>query len=168
MSESLRQTILRQFRATHDGDPWYGSSRARVLRGVTAAQAAARPVPGGHSIWELVLHMTAWTEEVLRRLDGASPATPARGDWPAVPTVTDAAWRASRAALTRAHAAVCAAVEALPSRRFSQRVGQLREPALGTGITVAEMLVGLSQHDAYHIGQIVVLTQARRAQESSH
>jgi uncharacterized damage-inducible protein DinB len=166
MSEFLRQTLQAQFVATHDGDPWYGSSRTRILRGVTAADASAHPIPGGHSIWQLVLHMTAWTEEVHRRLDGAAPSDPERGDWPAVPVATDAAWRSARAALTRAHRNVARAVETLSPRRLQSPVGVSREPALGSGVTVAEMIVGLAQHDAYHCGQIVLLKQALSAQST--
>ncbi|MCC7052836.1 MAG: DinB family protein [Gemmatimonadaceae bacterium] len=149
--------LLTQYIAGHDGDPWYGTSRTRMLRGVSAADAAATPIPGGHSIWQLVLHMTAWTEEVQRRLDGAAPATPARGDWPPVPAPTDAAWRAAKAALTRAHARVADTVATMPAQRLQRAVGKTREPALGTGVTFGEMLVGLAQHDAYHVGQIAQL-----------
>ena len=160
MSEVFRESILRQYRATHDGDPWYGSSCVKLLRGVSAARALQHPVDGGHSIWELVLHMIAWTEEVQRRLDGAAPQMPARGDWPAVTSTTESAWRTARQTLTRVHDRLAATIAEVPVRRFSQRVGESREPALGTGVTVGEMLLGLAQHDAYHIGQIAVMRQA--------
>lgn len=150
--------ILTQLIAGHDGDPWYGSSRTRLLRGISAAEAAATPIPGGHSIWQLVLHMTAWTEEVHRRLGGAAPSDPARGDWPVVPAApTDAAWRAAKAALTRAHAQLATTAATLTPRQLARPVGTSREPALGTGVTVGEMLVGLAQHDAYHVGQVAQL-----------
>ena len=156
-SSGMPSPLLTQFIAGHDGDPWYGTSRTGILRGVSAADAAATPIPGGHSIWQLVLHMAAWTEEVQRRLEGAAPATPARGDWPPVPAPTDAAWRAAKAALTRAHAQVAKMLGDMPARRLARPVGQSREPALGTGVTIGEMLVGLAQHDAYHTGQIAQL-----------
>jgi hypothetical protein len=34
------------------------------------------------------------------------------------------------------------------------RIGEFREPVLGTGVTVAAMLAGLAQHNACHGGQI--------------
>jgi uncharacterized damage-inducible protein DinB len=156
MSEVFRESLLRQFRATHDGEPWYGTSRSTLLRGVSAVRALEHPVNGGHSIWELVLHMTAWTEEVHRRLDGAPPQAPARGDWPAVSVTTERAWRSAREALALAHHALAESIEALPVRRFSLRIAT----SDGEGVTVAEMLIGLAQHDAYHTGQIVILRQA--------
>ena len=41
-----------------------------LLDGVTAEQAAAHPIPGAHSIWELTLHIAAWESACLRRLEG--------------------------------------------------------------------------------------------------
>ena len=152
--------LIRQLAATHDGDPWYGSSRMSLLKKVRYTQAAAQPVAGGHAVWGLVLHMTAWTNEVRRRLGGAAPAEPLEGDWPPVADVSAAAWDAAREALTTAHAQLVAALEALPESRWQERVGQLRDPALGTGIDVEGMIVGLAQHDAYHTGQIATLLRA--------
>ncbi len=85
MSELFRQSLLAQYQATHRGEPWYGSSRAQLLQGISAARAAQAPFVTLPSIWAVVLHMTAWTEEAHRRLEGAPPATPQRGDWPSVP-----------------------------------------------------------------------------------
>ena len=45
-----------------------------ILQGIDAKRAAARPIAGGHSIWELVLHMIGWKNETTRRLSGARGA----------------------------------------------------------------------------------------------
>ena len=155
-----RAALIRQLAATHDGDPWYGSSRMSLLKNVRYTQAAAQPVPGGHSVWALVLHMTAWTNEVRRRLAGHPPAEPAEGDWPAVTEVSAAAWEAARQGLATAHAQLMAELESLPDARWQERVGESRDPALGTGIDIEGMIVGLAQHDAYHTGQIATLLRA--------
>ena len=146
---TMLEPILTQLEASHDGDPWYGSPRMRFIEHLTPSQAVARPVEGAHSIWETVLHLTSWTEEVLRRVDGGTPAAPASGDWPAVGAPTPAAWRAARAKLGKAHAALVARARTLTPADAARPVGN--------GVTVAEMLVGLAQHDAYHAGQIALL-----------
>ena len=66
----MMDALLDQIRRTHAGDPWYGAPRMQFLRGLLAAMAAVRPAGSNHSLWELVLHMSAWTEEVRRRLAG--------------------------------------------------------------------------------------------------
>ena len=151
---------MSELEKTQAGEPWYGSARARLLAGLTAEQAAAHPISGARSVWELVLHMIAWTREVTRRVECQPPAEPIEGDWPEVPVVTPQAWADAQAELAAAHAALLAAVGAMPDRRWHEVVGESREPALGTGVDVAGMLVGLAQHDAYHTGQLVIVRRA--------
>ena len=156
----MLNALLDQIRRTHAGDPWYGAPRMQFLRGLPVAKAALRPAGANHSVWELVLHMSAWTDEVRRRLAGHSPGEPVAGDWPAVPKpTTDAAWSSALQHLERAHGALIADVERLGPADLDRLVGDTREPALGTGVTVGAMLVGLAQHDAYHTGQLALLRQ---------
>ncbi|HUR21773.1 MAG TPA: DinB family protein, partial [Vicinamibacterales bacterium] len=89
-----------------DGDPWHAGNIASLLADVTAAEAAARPIPGAHSIWQIVLHMTGWAEEVRLRVAGAPAGNPAMGDWPRVGPVGQARWEAARAALFTAYRAL--------------------------------------------------------------
>jgi uncharacterized damage-inducible protein DinB len=142
------------------GPAWHGASLEENLAGLTPEQAAARPVAEAHSIWELVLHLTAWTGEVTRRLGGAAPTMPAEGDWPAVGAVSARAWGDALARLRSAHEALAEAVHRYPAERWTERVGGERDAPLGTGVTYAEMVQGLLQHDAYHGGQIGLLRKA--------
>jgi uncharacterized damage-inducible protein DinB len=163
---ALRDALLEQLRRTHAGDPWYGASRTHLLHGVTAAEAEQRPLGSAHSIWELVLHMTAWTDEVARRLGGAAPAEPAAGDWPRVPRARgEAAWEAAKAALLAAHGRVLAALAVCPAERLPQPVGTTESPALGTGMSYRAMVRGLAQHHAYHGGQVAILKRAVESAE---
>lgn len=156
MPDELR-SLRGDLERVHAGDPWHGSSRAAILKGVTASRAAQRPGPGVHSIWELVLHMEAWTREVTRRLRGAIAAEPEMGDWPEVRDTSEGAWNAALRSLEAAHADLLAALDTLPATRFHDRVGDTRDAALGSGVSYAGMLRGLAQHDAYHCGQIAIV-----------
>ena len=146
----------------HDGPAWHGAALAENLADLTAAEAAGHPVAGAHSIWELVLHLAAWTGEVQRRLDGAAPSLPAEGDWPEVREVSAAAWSAARERLRASHLALAAAVRRFPDSRWSARVGDERDAPLGTGVSYADMISGLLQHDGYHGGQVGLLRRALR------
>lgn len=160
--ESEIRRLVDQIERAHAGDPWHGSSLTALLEGVTVSQAASHPVPGGHSIWEIVLHVTGWTEEVRRRLAGAPAAEPERGDWPAVGQASDARWRAALDGLHAAHRDLIGAVAALPEDDLYKPTNDPRNRALGTGVTRYELLHGLVQHDAYHAGQIAQLRRALR------
>ncbi len=154
--------LSEQVRLAHDGPAWHGAALAENLEAITAEQAASRPLADAHSIWEIVLHLTAWTREVTRRLEGGEPGPPVEGDWPAVGQVSEQAWARARTALDEAHAALTAAAERFPEARWRDRVGGERDAPLGTGVSYAAMVTGLLQHDAYHGGQVGLLRKALR------
>ena len=162
MSEINR--IIDQLQREHDGDPWHGSPLLQILEGVGASEAAAHPGQGAHSIWELVLHITAWKNEVRQRLAGAPAGDPEEGDWPAVGETTPSAWASARAALQRAHGSLLAAVRELPEQRLFEPTNDQRDRPLGTGVSYYVLLHGVVQHDVYHAGQIAIL---KRMLESS-
>jgi uncharacterized damage-inducible protein DinB len=155
VSESSR--LIDQFTRAHDGDPWHGSPVKAILAGVTAAQAAAEPPNGAHSIWALVLHMTAWRNEVAERATGKPAGEPAAGDYPAVGDPTPARWTAALAALDASHANLVNVVKDMTDAYLWKATNDPRNRPLGTGVSYYELLHGIVQHDAYHAGQIAIL-----------
>jgi uncharacterized damage-inducible protein DinB len=149
--------IARLFRESIAGKPWHGPSLATALEGIDATVAAARPLEGAHSIWEIVLHLTGWTREVANRLRGEGPKPPVGGDWPETGPVDGARWDAAGAGLFAAHEELVAALARFPASRLSERIGEERDAPLGTGVTYREMILGALQHQAYHAGQISLL-----------
>lgn len=136
------------------GPMWHGPALGELVARVTAEQAAARPVAGAHSIWELVLHVTSWADIVRERLRRATPveATEAQ-DWPPVRTTGDAAWRDATARLAAGYQALAADVRRLAPERLEDRVP-------GRDYDVREMLHGVVEHGTYHGGQIALLARA--------
>ena len=150
--------IADQLRRGHERSAWHGPSVREGLDGVTASVAAAHSIPGAHSIWELVLHITAWRGEVIRRLNGGQPGLPAEGDWPPVGETTEAAWAEARHRLDDSHRQLAAAVARFAENNLDESVGrQPPDPALGTVGSYYVMLHGIAQHDAYHMGQVAIL-----------
>lgn len=147
------------FREAISGQPWHGPSLASILEGLDPTVAAAHPIEAAHSIWEIVLHLTGWTREVARRLDGGTPEPPAPGDWP---DVHGSNWNDVRADLFSAHEEMLAALMRFPESRLSEIVGGVRNAPLGTGVTYREMILGALSHDAHHGAQIALLRKAGR------
>src|SRR4030095_4142185 len=87
--ERLQEQVRRSF----EGDAWHGPAVLEVLAGVTGDEAAAPPVAGGPSIWELVLHLAGTYRLVLRRLGGDGAPLSPEDDWPPLPEVTPENWR---------------------------------------------------------------------------
>src|SRR5215210_5476913 len=91
MSEVKR--IQDQLRRSFEGPAWHGPSIKELVADVTAEQAAAKPLAKAHSIWEIVLHIAAWEEGALRRLEGERAELSTEEDWPPVTERSEAAWR---------------------------------------------------------------------------
>jgi uncharacterized damage-inducible protein DinB len=158
MTEITR--IVDQLEREHEGDPWHGSPLQAILEGIDATRAAARPLHGAHSIWELVLHMISWKNETARRLAGAVACMPAEGDWPDVGNPTEERWQQTLTRLEASHAGLVAAVKALPDARLYEPTNDTRSGPLGTGVSYYVLLHGIVQHDVYHAGQIALLKKA--------
>ena len=152
--DELIDTLRRSF----DGDAWHGPAFTDVVKGVTESQAARKPPGNAHSIWEITLHIAAWSNEVARRLHGHAPANPEEGDWP----VTGGSWDEAVQRVFNARDKVLAVVAQLTESDLDRRVGEDRNPELGTGFTYAGMLEGLAQHNTYHAGQIALLRRILR------
>lgn len=146
-------------RKGHSNCPWHGPATTDLLAGLTPILAAARPVVEAHSIWEIVLHMSGWQREVARRLHGATPGLPDEGDWPEPPAATQEAWDQTQAELRESLEQLADAVASLSDQDFEARIGTSSRP-LGTGVTKAETVLGMLQHNAYHSGQIALLLKA--------
>lgn len=156
MSEPTRSEAARiadQLRRAFYGEAWHGDSLFEILEGVTAAQAAARPVAHAHTIWELVLHIAAWDGAVLRRLGGAAVELSDAENFPPVTDASEAAWRKALAHVRRVHEELVSAVAVLPD----SRLGEMVPGKKGAHYTFYYMLHGVVQHELYHAGQIALL-----------
>lgn len=146
-----------------DGDPWHGSNVVTLLDGVAAADAARHVLPGTHSIWELVRHMTGWCDEVRARFDGARAGEPVAGDWPPVTETSPAAWAAAVAGLVASHRALATAVRRRSDADLEAPVVDERDRADGLGLSRYLTTHGLVHHTTYHAGQISLVRRAIEA-----
>jgi len=158
MSEIER--ICDELQREHEGDPWHGSPLRSILQDITHEQAASRPLPNAHSVWELVLHITAWKGEVRRRLAGAPAGEPQEGDWPLVGDATAEGWQAALARLEAVHRELIGALRILPEHKLFEPTNDPRNRETGSGVSFYVLLHGIVQHDVYHSGQIALLKKA--------
>jgi uncharacterized damage-inducible protein DinB len=145
------QRIVDQLERACEGNAWHGPAVQELLKGVSARQAAAKSVPAGHSIWEIVLHILAWQDVARRRLGGEVIGDlPPQLDWPPVPDTSESAWRHAVENLTRSKQQLREAISRLDDHR-------LGNPVPGKDYSVYVLLHGVIQHNLYHAGQIAVL-----------
>jgi uncharacterized damage-inducible protein DinB len=163
MSNPETSRISDQLRRAFDGDAWHGDPLSKILAGVTAEQAAAHPVAGAHSVWELLLHVEGWTRVAADTIDGKPMPgwpTPAPGidfqDWPAVPTPTPEAWNAAVNKLIAAGNHMADRVAQFPDSRLTDIVP-------GRKYNFYYLFHGIVQHSLYHGGQMMIVKKAAQA-----
>jgi len=149
MTNECERLALELDRALNGG-AWHGPSWRESLDGVDRATAAARPIPGGHTIGEIVLHATLWLDVVRRRIAGETPQVPDELDWRAAAFADDAAWAAAVEESLAAGRALVAIVRAFPPER-------LLDPRPGIEAPWYELFSGELQHILYHAGQVSLL-----------
>jgi uncharacterized damage-inducible protein DinB len=136
-----------------EGAPYHGPSVVAVLRPVTRDLATRRVAPGVHTIWELTTHVGSEFAYARSLIDGTAPPwTEGQTTWPAIVHTSEAAWQATVENLEEAHRVF---------QRFLTSVddGALDRPAVRGRHSVRAVLYGLIQHNAYHAGQISLLTR---------
>lgn len=146
------ERVTDQVRRSFVGHAWHGPSVRDALAGIGATQAARKPMPNAHSIWELLLHIGFWTDALRRRLAGeVVPAEPpAEENFPAAADTSEDAWMQAKQKVNAAHAALMKELEKCTDTRLAEIVP-------GTNRTFYFDLLGLAQHNTYHAGQIVLL-----------
>ncbi|MBI4469244.1 MAG: DinB family protein [Acidobacteria bacterium] len=151
MSEIDR--IQDQLKRAFDGEAWHGPSVMEVLDGVTAEQAASKPVSRAHSIWEIVLHLQTWEAIACKRIHSEAVEATPDIDWPPVKEITKPAWAAAIHALRAGHHGLRVGVAKLDD-------SDLIRTAPGTGYSLYFLLHGVIQHDLYHAGQMALIKRA--------
>lgn len=151
------ERIRNQFQRAFDGEAWHGPSVLSLLDGVTAEQAAAHPVPGAHSIWELTLHIAAWEDACRRRLEGDPAQLADDENFPPVTDTSQGAWDNAKTKLIDVHRRLLDAIAATDDSRLDEPIIDSAETTFSTAYVT---LHGGVQHSLYHAGQIAILKKA--------
>lgn len=143
-----------------DKKAWHGPNLRGAVRRLSAEEAARRPSPGRHNVWEVMVHAAYWKYAVRRRLTGdkrGSFALPG-SNWFERPSgaASEAAWREDVTLLVAEHCKLRDVVAALPGRR-------LRQKSPGSRYTNLALIRGVAAHDLYHAGQIQLLKRLARS-----
>src|SRR5260370_378848 len=123
------------------------SSRAPALlelvQHIHVDHAAAKPITHAHSIWEIVLHVTAWQEAVLKRLNGQAVDLNGDEDWPPVTDNSESAWEAAIESLNAGHQKLAQKIATLSDADLEQKIP-------GRDHTVYKTVPYLTPHNLYH------------------
>jgi hypothetical protein len=160
MKFSSTDIVLHMIDEAFDHKSWHGTNLRGSIRGLTVAEAAWRPRPRRHNIWENVLHAAYWKYTVRRRLLGEKRGSfPLKGsNWfqrPAPGADGEHQWQADVALLVSTHRSLRDAIAQLKPE-------DLGRPANNGRVSVLTLLTGIAAHDLYHAGQIQLLKRLQR------
>ncbi len=119
---------------------------SRALDGLTPEQAVTKLEGWPHSIAEVVAHMLFWQKNDLATIEtGTEPEAPDEANWP---TITKDDW-------PRLKDEFLASLE--KSREMTHNPENLERFILGGRISVGLRMVWFTGHNAYHLGQVVLM-----------
>ena len=130
---------------------WHGPNLRGSIRGLSARQAAWRPSPKRHNIWEIVVHCAYWKYIVRRRiLREKKGSFPLKGsNWFHRPEMKpEASWKKDIQLLEGMHKLLVKAIEGLKPGDMKKR---------WVSWSADSTVAGIAMHDVYHAGQIQLL-----------
>ncbi len=152
---TIKEILIDHLEHTFEKEAWQ-PPLGMAVRGLTAEQAAWKPSPERHSIWQIVRHVILWKRASLQAWAGDPPDYKqlTRDDWQEA-AGDQSAWEADVRALNDTHTEFRRRLQALddeglgsPQRWYQHQ----RQPQ-----PVALRLMAVFTHDIYHAGQIQYL-----------
>ncbi len=142
-----QELLIKTFTELYDGAPWIDVNIADTLNGLTAKEAATKPSPNFNSIWEIVNHVISWRETVLRRIRGENIESPEGNYFSYIRDRSESEWQKTREQFHESQLSWLGAIKKMKRK-------ELDSTHEFSKFSNYELLYGIIEHDAYHLGQI--------------
>lgn len=136
----------------YEGSPWIDVNLSTTLKNLTAEQAAKKVNPQWNTVWEIVNHLINWRLNVLQRIQDKTVASPADNYFAPVREVSAEAWQNTLDKLEDSQEQWRQVL-----KKFKKKDLEKSYPT--NGMSYYDHIQGIIQHDAYHLGQIVLLAK---------
>jgi uncharacterized damage-inducible protein DinB len=146
------ELIVKLFEDLFDGSPWIDVNMMGTLENITAEKASKKPSVSQNSIWEIVNHLISWRLNVLQRVQGKVIETPDHNYFEPVRDISPAAWKNTLSKLKESQTQWLEFLKEFQPDSYSKVY-------VNNKMTYYEHIHGILQHDAYHLGQIVLLAK---------
>ncbi len=141
--------MVKLFEALQHGDCWIGNNFKETLQGVDAVTAAHIISQNGNSIWHLTAHIIYWRTTVVNRLTGSSNPPPF-ADFLLPEKITAANWKQTLHDFEAAYHLLRTALHNIKEEHLEKQTVRKNQ-------TFYELIMGCLQHDAYHLGQMMLV-----------
>jgi uncharacterized damage-inducible protein DinB len=150
-----QEQLSKLFSDLFDGSPWIDVNIIGTLDDITAKEAATKVFPNFNSIWEIVNHIIRWRETVLKRLSGEEVESPEGNYFSYIRDRSDHAWQETRDSFRKSQDQWMKALKKMKKKDLQMQY------ASGP-LSNYDLVNGILQHDAYHLGQIRLLLKLIR------
>jgi uncharacterized damage-inducible protein DinB len=141
--------ILKLFADLQHGNCWIGNNFKEVLHAVDAKRAMISADGKTNNTWQLVAHIIYWRTSVVNRLTGTNNPPPFH-DFLLPNELSEENWRQTLHDFESAYHLLRNAIHNIKEEN-------LDKPSPKPSQTYYELMMGCLQHDAYHLGQMMML-----------
>ena len=143
--------IISTLENVYAGQTWYGKNIKATIKNIPIGKALLR-LQGSYNIAELIHHMIAWRNYVIKLLEtGKHHSVPDFENFPTIEVLMMEEWNELIDQFDQSQIRL---VELLKDRKVDLNAKVPEKP-----YTFKEVLVGIIHHDIYHAGQLNLLAK---------
>ncbi len=132
-----------------EGDAWLDVALLPTVASIPA-EDAAKNIYSLNSIWQIVQHLTCWREALLKKIKDKNPEIPDNNFFEELKDTSEEAWQNLLQRLEESQTAIIDLLKKDKDMDWDDK------PSKGN-YTVFELMQSLLQHDAYHLGQVILI-----------
>ncbi len=152
MKDHEIQNIVTLFDQTFNGPAWHGPSVQEVLKDISNKDAL-KTVGNAHNIAELVFHMIAWRNFLIKILKGEKDyEVSPEENFQKINSISSKEWTDLKSRLQASQDELMELLSKENDEILNQKVGNRK-------YTFYKLMHGIIQHDLYHLGQILLVNK---------
>lgn len=149
------QRLQKLFEDHYDGNPWLDVTILESIQDISAKEAATK-IKDLNSIWQILQHMLEWRITNMKRVKGEITASPGNNFIYEISDQSESAWKKLQSDFAISQKEWLLFIKDFDVRKFDL-VYEANQH------TYYEHIQGILQHDAYHLGQIVLIKKILRS-----
>lgn len=141
--------LVNQFETIYNGEPWYGSSIAKILEDITEENAFWEPTEGAHSIAQLMSQIIYWRQSLIKKLENDleyKASMKSEDNWKTTENLKLLGWKNILSQFKESQNKIVTLL--------SKEDNSFLDKPYSAKATMHELIKGIIQHDIYHLGQI--------------
>ena len=140
-----------QLNENFSGEPWFGRNIQAILKEINEDIASQKP-NGQHSILELLYHMINWRLFTINRLEKSTATVKSfeENDWQVLDHQDKSLWQKGIEQLNDTQQRLLNLINTMKDE-------DLQSPVHERDYENRTLIIGIIQHDIYHLGQIAYI-----------